>query len=91
MKKVSEEFKDLSNTKESSKRSIAYNRLRNLNSDEIKTHAEQIAKQVAFSTESLGGAKYKPVLAGASLNYCMTIHLSLRLNIVIVKRVQLRN
>ena len=61
MKKVSEEFKDLSNTKESSKRSIAYNRLRNLNSDEIKTHAEQIAKQVAFSTESLGGAKYKPV------------------------------
>ena len=59
---MSEEFKDLSNTKESSKRSIAYNRLRNLSSDEIKIHAEQIAKQVAFSTEVLGGAIYKPVI-----------------------------
>ena len=54
---MSEEFKGLSNTKESSKRSIAYNRLRKLSSDEIKIHAEQIAKQVAFSTESLGGEK----------------------------------
>ena len=52
----------MSNTKESSKRSIAYNRLRKLSSDEIKIHAEQIAKQVAFSTESLGGAKYKPII-----------------------------
>ena len=59
---MSEEFKDLSNTKESSKRSIAYSRLRNLSSDEIKVHVEQIAKQVAFSTEVLGGAIYKPVI-----------------------------
>jgi len=59
---MSEEFKDLNNTKESSKRSIAYSRLRNLSSDEIKIHAEQIAKQVAFSTEILGGAIYKPVI-----------------------------
>ena len=59
---MSEEFKDLSNTKESSKRSVAYSRLRNLSSDEIKVHVEQIAKQVAFSTEVLGGAIYKPVI-----------------------------
>lgn len=59
---MSEQYKGLNNTKESSKRAIAYNRLRELDSDEIKIYAEQIAKKVAFSTEKLGGAKYKPIM-----------------------------